>query len=287
MTALHVDSVSSSRPAAASEGRLTSASPAAPLLRVTGLTKQFGDHAVLRGIDLDVMPGDRIAILGASGSGKSTLLRCLNFMERPSAGSVELGGQAIGRAAPGKGDADRRVYDEAELTRVRQRVGMVFQQFNLFPHMTALGNVMEGLRTVRGQSEPEAKRRAEAELARVGLADKAPAYPARLSGGQKQRVAIARALAMDPEVLLFDEPTSALDPELVGEVLRVIRSLAEEGRTLLLVTHELGFAYHVANRVLFIADGVIHEQGTPDQVLKQPTQPRTQAFLERHREFDF
>ena len=287
MTALHVDSGSSSRPAAASEGRLTSASPAAPLLRVTGLTKQFGDHAVLRGIDLDVMPGDRIAILGASGSGKSTLLRCLNFMERPSAGSVELGGQTIGRAAPGKGDAGRRVYDEAELTRVRQRVGMVFQQFNLFPHMTALGNVMEGLRTVRGQSEPEAKRRAEAELARVGLADKAPAYPARLSGGQKQRVAIARALAMDPEVLLFDEPTSALDPELVGEVLRVIRSLAEEGRTLLLVTHELGFAYHVANRVLFIADGVIHEQGTPDQVLKQPTQPRTQAFLERHREFDF
>ena len=258
-----------------------------PLLRVRGLQKQFGDHAVLRGIDLDVMPGDRIAILGASGSGKSTLLRCLNFMERPSAGSVELGGQAIGRAAPGKGDAGRRVYDEAELTRVRQRVGMVFQQFNLFPHMTALGNVMEGLRTVRGQSEPEAKRRAEAELARVGLADKAPAYPARLSGGQKQRVAIARALAMDPEVLLFDEPTSALDPELVGEVLRVIRSLAEEGRTLLLVTHELGFAYHVANRVLFIADGVIHEQGTPDQVLKQPTQPRTQAFLERHREFDF
>ena len=268
-------------------GPSISSSPSpSPLLRVSGLRKRFGSHEVLSGIDLDVMPGDRIAILGASGSGKSTLLRCLNFMELPSAGVVELGGQAIGRAASGKAEAGR-AYDEAELTRVRQRVGMVFQQFNLFPHMTALGNVMEGLRTVRGQREAEARARAEAELARVGLADKAQAYPARLSGGQKQRVAIARALAMDPEILLFDEPTSALDPELVGEVLRVIRSLAQEGRTMLLVTHEIGFAYHVASRVLFIADGVIHEQGTPDQVLKHPTQPRTQAFLERHREFDF
>jgi polar amino acid transport system ATP-binding protein len=164
---------------------------------------------------------------------------------------------------------------------------MVFQQFNLFPHMTALGNVMEGLRTVRGQRESEARARAQVELARVGLAEKAAAYPARLSGGQKQRVAIARALAMDPEVLLFDEPTSALDPELVGEVLRVIRALAEEGRTMLLVTHEIGFAYHVASRVVFLADGVIHEQGTPDEVLKHPSQPRTRAFVERHREFDF
>jgi polar amino acid transport system ATP-binding protein len=265
----------------------TAASPSQPLLRVRGLQKHFGDHAVLRAIDLDVMPGDRIAIVGASGSGKSTLLRCLNFMERPSAGVVELAGQAIGRAAPGKGDGAARSYDEAELTRVRQRVGMVFQQFNLFPHMTALANVMEGLRTVRGQREADARTRAQAELARVGLADKAAAYPARLSGGQKQRVAIARALAMDPEVLLFDEPTSALDPELVGEVLRVIRSLAEEGRTMLLVTHEIGFAYHVANRVLFIADGVIHEQGTPDEVLKHPREARTRAFVERHREFDF
>jgi polar amino acid transport system ATP-binding protein len=256
-------------------------------MRVSGLRKQFGAHEVLRGIDLDVMPGDRIAILGVSGSGKSTLLRCLNFMERPSAGVVELAGQAIGRAAPGRNDAGRRLYDEAELTRVRQRVGMVFQQFNLFPHMTALGNVMEGLRTVRGQTEAEAARRAGAELARVGLADKAAQYPARLSGGQKQRVAIARALAMDPEVLLFDEPTSALDPELVGEVLRVIRSLAEEGRTMVLVTHEIGFAYHFASRVIFIADGVIHEQGPPDVVLKHPAGARTQAFLQRHREFDF
>jgi len=262
-------------------------SPSGPLLRVRGLVKRYGPHEVLRGIDLDVMPGDRIAILGASGSGKSTLLRCLNFMEPPGEGTVELDGRVIGRPAPNRGDAARRVYDEAELTRVRQRVGMVFQQFNLFPHMTALGNVMEGLRTVRGQREAEARARAGAELARVGLSDKADAYPARLSGGQKQRVAIARALAMDPEILLFDEPTSALDPELVGEVLRVIRSLAEEGRTMLLVTHELGFAYHVAKRVLFIAEGVIHEQGTPAELLKHPKQPRTRAFLERHREFDF
>ena len=255
----------------------------APLLQVQGLRKRFGADDVLRGIDLEVMPGDRIAILGASGSGKSTLLRCLNFMERPDAGTVALAGQLIGQATGGS----QRRYDEAELTRVRQRVGMVFQQFNLFPHMTVVANVMEGLRTVKRLPEAAARTKAMAELARVGLADKAHAYPARLSGGQKQRVAIARALAMEPELLLFDEPTSALDPELVGEVLRVIRSLADEGRTMLLVTHELGFAYHVANRVLFIADGVIHEQGPPQQVLKAPTQPRTQAFLARHREFDF
>ena len=254
-----------------------------PLLKVQGLRKRFGADEVLRGIDLDVMPGDRIAILGASGSGKSTLLRCLNFMERPDAGTVTLAGQAIGQATGG----DARRYDEAELTRVRQRVGMVFQQFNLFPHMTVLGNVMEGLRTVKRLPEAAARDKAQAELARVGLADKADAFPSRLSGGQKQRVAIARALAMEPELVLFDEPTTALDPQQVGEVLRVIRSLADEGRTLLLVTHELGFAYHVANRVLFIADGVIHEQGPPQQVLKAPTQPRTQAFLARHREFDF
>jgi len=193
-------------------------------------------------------------------------------MEMPDGGTVTLDGKVIGRR-------------ESELTCVRQRIGMVFQQFNLFPHMTALGNVMEGLRTVRRQSKPEARTRAEKELARVGLADKADTYPAHLSGGQKQRVAIARALAMDPEMLLFDEPTSALDPELVGEVLAVIRSLADEGRTMLLVTHELGFAYHVATRVLFLADGTIHEQGTPDEVLRHPRQERTQAFLASHKQY--
>jgi polar amino acid transport system ATP-binding protein len=242
------------------------------LLKVAGLAKTFGPNAVLRGIDLDVEPGERIAILGASGSGKSTLLRCLNFMEMPDSGTVTLDDKVVGRR-------------ESDLVKVRQRVGMVFQQFNLFPHMTAIGNVMEGLRTVRRFSKADARTRAERELARVGLADKAETYPAHLSGGQKQRVAIARALAMDPELLLFDEPTSALDPELVGEVLGVIRALAEEGRTMLLVTHELGFAYHVATRVIFLADGTIHEQGTPDEVLKHPQKERTQAFLARHREF--
>jgi polar amino acid transport system ATP-binding protein len=242
------------------------------ILHVSGLTKRFGGNDVLRGIDLDVARGERIAILGASGSGKSTLLRCLNFMEMPDAGTVTLDGKVVGRR-------------ERELTAVRQRIGMVFQQFNLFPHMTALGNVMEGLRTVRRMPKAEAQARAEKELARVGLADKAANYPAHLSGGQKQRVAIARALAMDPEMLLFDEPTSALDPELVGEVLGVIRALAEEGRTMLLVTHELGFAYHVATRVIFLADGTIHEQGTPDEVLKHPKKERTRAFLARHKEF--
>ncbi len=242
------------------------------ILSVSGLSKRFGSNEVLRGIDLEVGKGERIAILGASGSGKSTLLRCLNFMEMPDAGTVTLDGKVIGKR-------------ESELTGVRQRIGMVFQQFNLFPHMTAIGNVMEGLRTVRRQSKPEARARAERELARVGLAEKADTYPAHLSGGQKQRVAIARALAMDPEMLLFDEPTSALDPELVGEVLAVIRSLADEGRTMLLVTHELGFAYHVATRVLFLADGTIHEEGTPDEVLKHPRRERTRAFLASHKQY--
>ena len=254
-----------------------------PVLRAVQLRKRFGDHEVLKGIDLDVQRGDRIAIIGASGSGKSTFLRCLNFMELPSAGLVEIGGQVVGR--PARGQSDEREYSEPELTKVRQRVGMVFQQFNLFPHMSAVGNVMEGLRTVRGRNRTEAKDRALAELRRVGLAEKAEEYPARLSGGQKQRVAIARALAMDPEIMLFDEPTSALDPELVGEVLGVIRALAEEGRTMLLVTHEIGFAYHMADRVLFLADGLICESGTPEQVLKNPQHPRTQSFLSRHHEF--
>ena len=253
------------------------------ILRVSGLTKRFGATDVLRGIDLEVARGERIAILGASGSGKSTLLRCLNFMERPGGGTIELDGQLLGR----EGRTAERIYRENELIQVRQRVGMVFQQFNLFPHMTAIGNVMEGLRTVRGLPKPEAETRARKELARVGLAEKADTYPAHLSGGQKQRVAIARALAMEPEMLLFDEPTSALDPELVGEVLAVILALAKEGRTMLLVTHELGFAYHVATRIIFLADGAIHEQGTPDEVLKNPKKDRTRAFLASHRQFSF
>ena len=252
------------------------------LLEINNLHKSFGNDHVLRGIDLSVQLGEKIAILGASGSGKSTLLRCLNFMEMPSEGTISLAGTTVGRLHAGK-----RSYPASELTELRQRLGMVFQQFNLFPHMSVLGNVMEGLRTVKRQSKQLARTRGIEELRRVGLADKADEYPARLSGGQKQRVAIARALAMDPEVLLFDEPTSSLDPELVGEVLSSILLLAEEGRTMLLVTHEIGFAYHFADRVLFLCDGLIHEQGTPEQVLKNPQKERTQAFLSRHREFMF
>jgi polar amino acid transport system ATP-binding protein len=253
-----------------------------PILQIQALHKRFGDHAVLRGIDLDVQPGDRIAIIGSSGSGKSTLLRCLNFMEMPSSGRVVLNGRAIGSGA---GDTVR--YGQAELSAVRKQVGMVFQQFNLFPHMTVLQNVMEGLVTVKRVSANEARERALRELTKVGLAEKTAAYPGHLSGGQQQRVAIARALAMEPEVLLFDEPTSSLDPELVGEVLQTILALANEGRTMLLVTHELGFAYHFATKVVFLADGQLHETGTPDEVLKHPKQERTQRFLERFTAFHF
>jgi polar amino acid transport system ATP-binding protein len=269
------------------ESRPMTTPPESPVLRVAGLRKRYDGDEVLKGIDLDVQPGDRIAILGASGSGKSTFLRCLNFMEQPTAGRIEIGGKPIGTERTRRDGGKESTYSESELTRVRQRVGMVFQQFNLFPHMTAIGNVMEGLRTVQGKGQGEAAALALKQLTRVGLADKAEVYPSRLSGGQKQRVAIARALAMEPELLLFDEPTSALDPELVGEVLRVIRALAEEGRTMLLVTHELGFAYHFANRILFLADGVILEQGTPDEVLKHPREARTRAFLAGHNEFSF
>jgi polar amino acid transport system ATP-binding protein len=255
------------------------------LIRIRNLTKRFGALEVLKGIDIEVRAGERIAIIGSSGSGKSTLLRCINFMEMPTSGTIELDGTTLGR--PVAGSADQRAYTERELCTVRERVGMVFQQFNLFPHMTALQNVMEGLLTVKRQSAAVARERARQQLAHVGLSDKADVYPAKLSGGQQQRVAIARALAMEPEVMLFDEPTSSLDPELVGEVLRVIRALAEEGRTMLLVTHELGFAYHYADRVLFLAEGRIHESGTPDEVLKHPREERTRNFLARFTEFTF
>ena len=257
------------------------------LIRVRELHKRFGELHVLRGVTLDVHRGERIAIVGSSGSGKSTLLRCLNFMELPTEGTVELDGKVLGSERRGRDGQVVREYGETELCSVRERVGMVFQQFNLFPHMTALENVMEGLVTVKRLSRRAARDRANAQLAKVGLQDKVDAYPGKLSGGQQQRVAIARALAMDPEVLLFDEPTSSLDPELVGEVLRVIRALAEEGRTMLLVTHELGFAYHFADRVIFFADGTFYETGTPDAVFKHPQKERTQAFLARFSEFTF
>jgi polar amino acid transport system ATP-binding protein len=257
------------------------------VIRIRNLHKRFGDLHVVKGVDLDVRRGERIAIIGASGSGKSTLLRCLNFMELPTAGTIELDGKALGQQRTRSPNAEERVYTETELRAVRERVGMVFQQFNLFPHMTVLENVMEGLVTVKRVPRDAARARATKQLAKAGLQDKLDAYPGKLSGGQQQRVAIARALAMDPEVLLFDEPTSSLDPELVGEVLRVIHALAAEGRTMLLVTHELGFAYHFAERVVFIADGVIHEMGTADEVLKHPKRERTQAFLARFTERAF
>ncbi len=257
------------------------------VIRIRNLHKRFADLHVVKGVDLEVKRGERIAIIGASGSGKSTILRCLNFMEMPSDGTIELDGKVLGTEDRANDGGAARTYSESELCAVRARVGMVFQQFNLFPHMTVLENVMEGLTTVKRTPKEAARSRATEQLAKVGLQDKLHAYPGKLSGGQQQRVAIARALAMDPEVLLFDEPTSSLDPELVGEVLRVIHALAEEGRTMLLVTHELGFAYHFADRVVFIADGIVYETGTADDVLKHPQKERTQVFLARFTERAF
>lgn len=251
------------------------------VLRAEGIRKSFGSLEVLKGIDLTVEEGETIVILGSSGSGKSTFLRCLNFLEKPTAGTVTLHGTTIGRDL----SDGRRQYYEKELCEVRAHVGMCFQQFNLFPHMTVLRNVMQGQITVLKRSASDAERVARDQLKHVGLADKAGAHPSQLSGGQMQRVAIARALAMDPDVILFDEPTSALDPELVGEVLRTIRLLSEEGKTMLIVTHEIGFAYHVADRVVFLHEGKIHEQGSPQDVLVNPKMPRTQEFLRGHTQF--
>lgn len=249
----------------------------AEIIRIENLYKTFDDLQVLKGINLSVSTGETVVLLGASGSGKSTLLRCINFMETPTDGRVYLNGEIVGRESNGA-----IIYQEKALSRLRTRIGMVFQHFNLFPHMTVLGNVMEGQVTVLKRSKAEADAKARDQLRRVGLLDKADEFPARLSGGQKQRVAIARALAMDPEVMLFDEVTSALDPELVGEVLKTMRQLAQEGMTMVIVTHELGFAYHVANRVLFLDDGVILEAGLPREILKNPETKRMQEFLDGH-----
>ena len=249
----------------------------AEILRIENLHKRFGDLEVLKGIDLTVESGETVVLLGSSGSGKSTLLRCVNFMELPTDGRVYLHGELVGTDRGGS-----MVYRERDLCALRTRIGMVFQHFNLFPHMTVLQNVMEGPVTVLKRGRRQAEDDAMAQLARVGLADKTAEYPARLSGGQKQRVAIARALAMDPDVMLFDEVTSALDPELVGEVLKSMRQLSEEGMTMLVVTHELGFAYHVGSRVLFLNEGSILEQGRPQDVLKNPRNRRMREFLDGH-----
>ncbi|MDG1259100.1 MAG: amino acid ABC transporter ATP-binding protein [Paracoccaceae bacterium] len=246
-------------------------------VEIRGLRKSFSDLEVLKGIDLDVAEGEAVVLLGSSGSGKSTLLRCINFMEEPTAGQIRLNGDLIGTEQGGQ-----MRYHEADLCKLRTRIGMVFQHFNLFPHMTVLENVMEGQTIVLGRSKAEAKDKAMTQLLRVGLEMKAEEYPARLSGGQKQRVAIARALAMDPEVMLFDEVTSALDPELVGEVLKTMLQLAEDGMTMVCVTHEIGFAYHVANKVCFLHDGLILEQGAPQFVLQTPETQRVRDFLAGH-----
>ena len=239
--------------------------------------KQFGAVEVLKGISLSTTRGDVISMIGSSGSGKSTFLRCLNLLERPTKGRILLNGEELALVPDGRGNLDAK--DARQLQRLRSRVSMVFQQFNLWAHMTALQNVIEAPVHVLGLPRAEAVERAEHYLARVGVAHRKDAYPAFLSGGEQQRVAIARALAMEPEVMLFDEPTSALDPELVGEVLRVMRSLAEEGRTMIVVTHEMSFARDVSNRVIFLNGGVIEEEGDPRLVFAAPKSERLQAFL--------
>ncbi|CAI1138390.1 Arginine transport ATP-binding protein ArtM [Serratia quinivorans] len=238
------------------------------MIRVHNLQKQFGESHVLRGISCEIAANEVVCVIGPSGSGKSTFLRCINALETLSGGEVLVNGFAIHS-------------QKTDLNKMRESVGMVFQRFNLFPHMTVLENIIMAPMGVKKLSRADAILRAEALLRKVGLLDKIDAYPSSLSGGQQQRVAIARALAMEPKIMLFDEPTSALDPELVGEVLAVMKSLAHEGMTMVVVTHEMGFAREVADRVLFIDQGIIQEEGTPQQIFSNPTNPRTQAFLSK------
>lgn len=251
----------------------------APMVQVEGVHKFFGDLHVLKGIDLTIAPGEVCVILGPSGSGKSTLLRCLNQLEEISAGRVRVEGELLGY----REDAQGRLHDlpDKAIARQRARIGMVFQRFNLFPHKTALENVMEAPVHVAEVDKARAKKRALELLERVGLADRADHYPSELSGGQQQRVAIARALAMDPEIMLFDEPTSALDPELVGEVLQVMKDLAASGMTMAVVTHEIGFAREVADTVVFMDEGVIVEAGSPAEVIGAPKEARTKEFFSK------
>lgn len=238
------------------------------MIRVHNLQKQFGESHVLRGISCEIAANEVVCVIGPSGSGKSTFLRCINALETLSGGEVLVNGFAIHS-------------QKTDLNKMRESVGMVFQRFNLFPHMTVLENIIMAPMGVKKLSRADAILRAEALLRKVGLLDKIDAYPSSLSGGQQQRVAIARALAMEPKIMLFDEPTSALDPELVGEVLAVMKSLAHEGMTMVVVTHEMGFAREVADRVLFIDQGIIQEEGTPQQIFSNPANPRTQAFLSK------
>ncbi|MFE7327040.1 amino acid ABC transporter ATP-binding protein [Streptomyces sp. NPDC057565] len=237
-------------------------------IEIQGLHKSFGDVEVLRGIDFTVAPGEVVCVVGPSGSGKSTLLRCVNLLEEPTSGTVTVGG--VDMTDP-----------DIDLDAMRRRIGMVFQQFNLFPHLNVLDNLTIAQRRVLGRGREEAGRVARENLAKVGLADREDSFPSQLSGGQQQRVAIARALSMGPGLMLFDEPTSALDPELVGDVLGVMRTLADEGMTMMVVTHEMGFARDVADRVVFMDGGRVVEEGAPEDVLARPEHPRTKAFLAR------
>ena len=242
-------------------------------IKISGLRKSFGDHEVLKGVSLTARQGDVVAIIGGSGSGKSTMLRCINFLETPSGGTIEVAGETIAMKADGS------AKDKKQLEKARQSLGMVFQNFNLWTHMTVLENLIEVPVHVLKTPKDEAIARARALLARVGLAEKAAAYPAFLSGGQQQRAAIARALCMNPKAMLFDEPTSALDPELVGEVLQVIKGLADEGRTMILVTHEMRFAREVASHVIYLHNGVIEEEGPPEELFGAPKSDRLKQFL--------
>jgi polar amino acid transport system ATP-binding protein len=251
----------------------------APMIELAKVSKSFGAHRVLRDVDLAVQRSEVVCLIGPSGSGKSTLLRCVNFLEPYDSGDLRIDGRLIGYE---DASGARRPMAPRALREMRREIGMVFQHFNLWPHMTALGNVAEPLRRVRALPAREAADRAMAMLTRVGLAAKADAYPSRLSGGQQQRVAIARALAMQPRLMLFDEPTSALDPELVGEVLEVMKSLAAEGMTMLIVTHEMGFAAHVAGRIAFIDEGRIIDDGPPRRVFHESPEPRVRQFLQTY-----
>jgi ABC-type polar amino acid transport system ATPase subunit len=250
---------------------------AEPIVRATAIEKYFDATHVLRGCSMTLWPGETVTILGRSGSGKSTFLRCLNFLEDPSAGVVEIAGVRV-EADPLRNRSRKR---DAQIRQLRLHAGMVFQEFNLFPHLSVLGNLIEAPIHVKKTPRKEAIEKAEGYLARVGLSEKRDEFPSRLSGGQRQRVAIARALTMEPEVLLFDEPTSALDPSLVGEVLKVMESLAHEGRTMIVVTHEMSFAQEAADRVYFMHEGEFIEIGPPEKVIDNPSDPSTRAFLAR------
>ena len=256
----------------------TAATSGRPMVEAEGVHKWFGKLEVLQGIDLEVQPREVMCLIGPSGSGKSTFLRCINHLEKVDAGRLSVDGALVGYREVGNKLHELR---DREVAKARQDIGMVFQRFNLFPHMTALGNVMEAPIKVRREPKDEVRARAEQLLERVGLSDKLASYPAQLSGGQQQRVAIARALAMKPKLMLFDEPTSALDPELVGEVLEVMRDLASDGMTMIVVTHEMGFARRVADRVVFMDQGVVAEAGPPSTVLENPATARLRQFIQQ------